>query len=315
MKILIYGAGVLGSIYAAHLSKGGHDVTLLARGKRLGDIREHGIVLEELGGEGRKKFTVPVIERLESTDAHDLVLVLVRKSQVADVLPALAANEHTPNVVFMINNAAGPDEYVRALGHERVLMGFGGAAGVREGHVVRYVAPGRRSRRLEITMGELDGKTGSRLRQIIEAFSKANISISVQSNIDAWLKTHVALISPVAEAIYRSECDTHVLARDRKTLRLVAQAIREGLRVLEALDLPITPWHVKLLHWIPLWLLTFLFQKILNTESAEIALAGHARAAEDEVKQLTDEFRALIRETSIATPAIDELTRHETVPR
>ncbi len=315
MRILIYGAGVLGSVYGAHLREGGHDVTVLARGQRLDDIRKHGIVLEQLGRKQQKETTVHVVKCLDPADEYDLVLVLVRKSQVADVLPALAANEHTPNVVFLMNNAAGPDEFVKALGHERVLMGFPGAAGVREGYVVRYVARAKRRRRLQTTMGELDGTFSPRLHEIIEAFSQAHISISIQSNIDAWSKTHVALVSPVIEAIYRAGGDNYALARDRKTLRLMVQAIREGLRVLRALDLPITPSHLKLINRIPLWILTRLFRKVLNTEFAEIAIAGHANAAQDEMKQLADEFRALIKQTSTATPAINELSSHETVVR
>ncbi|MFN2110632.1 MAG: ketopantoate reductase family protein, partial [Anaerolineae bacterium] len=42
MKILIYGAGPLGSVFAARLHQGGHDVSILARGQRLADLREHG---------------------------------------------------------------------------------------------------------------------------------------------------------------------------------------------------------------------------------------------------------------------------------
>ncbi len=47
MKILFYGAGVLGSLYAARLQEAGQEVSILARGQRLADIREHGIVLED----------------------------------------------------------------------------------------------------------------------------------------------------------------------------------------------------------------------------------------------------------------------------
>jgi ketopantoate reductase len=34
MKILIYGAGVIGSIFAWKLTKNGYDITVLARGDR-----------------------------------------------------------------------------------------------------------------------------------------------------------------------------------------------------------------------------------------------------------------------------------------
>ena len=148
MRILVYGAGVLGSVYAAHLHEGGHNVAVLARGKRLEDIREHGIVLEELHSGSRQEFGVPVVERLEPTDSYDLVLVIVRKSQVASLLPALAVNTHTPNVAFLMNNAAGPKQLVKALGRKRVLMGFPGAGGVFQGNVVHYAVRGRGSHRL-----------------------------------------------------------------------------------------------------------------------------------------------------------------------
>lgn len=39
MKLLVYGAGVLGSLFSAHLHEAGHDVSLLARGKRLAALR------------------------------------------------------------------------------------------------------------------------------------------------------------------------------------------------------------------------------------------------------------------------------------
>ena len=40
MKILVYGAGTIGSLYAAKLKDAGHDVTILARGRRLHEIRD-----------------------------------------------------------------------------------------------------------------------------------------------------------------------------------------------------------------------------------------------------------------------------------
>ena len=46
MEILVYGAGVVGSQYAARLRQAGHMVTLLARGERAAQMRDHGIVLE-----------------------------------------------------------------------------------------------------------------------------------------------------------------------------------------------------------------------------------------------------------------------------
>ena len=47
MKLLVYGAGVIGSQFAARLQEAGHDVSLLARGERLAALRRHGVQLAE----------------------------------------------------------------------------------------------------------------------------------------------------------------------------------------------------------------------------------------------------------------------------
>jgi len=47
MKILFYDAGVMGSLYAARLKESGQDISVLARGQCLAEIREHGIFMED----------------------------------------------------------------------------------------------------------------------------------------------------------------------------------------------------------------------------------------------------------------------------
>jgi 2-dehydropantoate 2-reductase len=200
----------------------------------------------------------------------------------------------------MNNNVAGPDEMVEALGKERVLLGFPGAAGHRDGHVVTVkVTAGRH--------GELDGRTTPRLKKIVETFKLAGFPVATNPNMDAWLKTHVAEVSPAANAIYMAGGDNYRLARTRDGLVLMVRAIREGYKVLRALGVPITPANHKVFNWIPEPILVALLRRLLKTKTAEIEIAGHANAARDEFKQLADDFRALARTTSVPTPAMDRL--------
>jgi len=315
VKVLIYGAGVLGSLYAARLHASGQDVSILARGQRLEDLREHGILLEDAVTGQRTTAQVPVVEELSPDDAYDWVLVVMRKSQVSTVLPILAANTQTPNVLFMMNNAAGPAEMIQALGYERVLLGFPGAGGVRVGHVVRYLA-GRGGRKATATVGELDGRTTQRLEALRQILEAAGFAVAIEPNMDAWLKTHVALVSPVANALYMTGGDIHRLAHTRDALLLMVRAIREGFLVLRALNIPIRPTGLQILSWLPEPLLVALAQRLLDTSAAEIAVAGHANAARDEMKLLADEFRALALSTTVPTPSVDRLYRYTdlTVP-
>ena len=309
MKILVYGAGVLGSLYAARLHASGQDVSILARGQTLEDLRKHGIVLEDVTTGQQTVTRVPVVEELAPDDAYDWVLVVMRKSQVSAVLPTLAANTHTPNVLFLMNNAAGAAEMIRSLGYDRVLLGFPGAAGVRVGHVVRCLA-GRGSRKATATIGELDGRTSPRLQELRSVLEAAGFAVAIEPNIDAWLKAHVALVSPMANALYMAGGDNHRLAHTRDGLVLMIRAIREGFRVLRALGIPIRPAALQVLSWLPEPLLVGLAGRLLDTAVAEVALAGHANAARDEMKLLADEFRALALSTTVPTPAMEHLYQY-----
>lgn len=51
MRILVFGAGVIGSVYAVKLLQAGHEVVMLARGRRLSDLLTHGLVLRRLSPE------------------------------------------------------------------------------------------------------------------------------------------------------------------------------------------------------------------------------------------------------------------------
>jgi len=133
-RILVIGAGVNGSVCAARLFERGVDVTLLARGRRLGEIKSNGIVIENAFNQKRRVARVRVISELAHGDAYDYILVVVRRTQVAQLLPTLAANA-SPNVVFMSNNLDGPAEIVAALGPERPMLGFVFAGGKRDGEL------------------------------------------------------------------------------------------------------------------------------------------------------------------------------------
>jgi 2-dehydropantoate 2-reductase len=310
-KILVYGAGPLGSLFAARLQQGGNDVSILARGQRLTDLREHGIVLQDVMTKQQKVTRVNVVKELAPDDAYDLVLVIMRKNHALEILPILAANQHTPNVLFLMNNAAGPEEWVEALGRERVLIGFPYSAGYRDGHVIHYAA-GTEDDPSLVPFGEVDGRITARTLQVARLLESApGFGVEVRTDMDAWLKYHVALLMPsFVPALYAAGTDHYRLARTRDAVVLAVRAGREGFRVLRALGLPVTPAKFKILEWLPEPILVFLLQRLFANELMEVALVKHASAAPDEMKHLADEFLALARTTPVSTPAIDRLYPH-----
>ncbi|MFW9938705.1 MAG: ketopantoate reductase family protein [Candidatus Thorarchaeota archaeon] len=306
MKLLVYGAGVLGSFYAAKLHAANIDVSILARGQRLIDINQNGIIIENVFMGERIEQNVPVIDSLQPDDNYDIVIVIMRKNQIASILPILSQNKKIETVLFMGNNGKGSKEYIEAIGKKRVLLGFPSAGGRREGHIIKLVASDKSS----IILGEIDGSITPRLKQIIKEFNKARIRVKMSKNMDAWLKTHLALVLPLAGGIYFAGGDNYQLAKDKEGLILVLNAIREGMRVLKTLEIPILPKKFKILLRLPRSLIVKKLSKGLGTESGELALRDHAMAAQDEMLELADEFKVLIEKSGISTPAFNELYKH-----
>jgi 2-dehydropantoate 2-reductase len=308
---LIIGAGPLGSLFAARLHQAGHDVSILARGPRLAELRQHGIVLEEFHTGRQEVASVRVVEALMPDDAYDLVLVIMRKNHVAGVLPVLAANRNTPNVLFLGNNCAGPDELVEALGPERVLIGFPNSAGDRQGHAVRYVG-WESEEKAVIPIGEPDGSIGDRTGQVAAILSTMpGYDVEIRTDMDAWLKTHVALLMPsIAPAFYACGLDRRRVARTRDAVVLAVRAVREAFAVLRALGVPVVPARIPRLVSLPEPILVPLLRRIVTRDELEVAMIGHLRAAPDEMKHLAGEFLALARVTTVPTPAIDCLSAY-----
>lgn len=316
MDILIYGAGVLGSLYAAKLREAGHTVSLLARGQRLTDLREHGLVLENVQTGERTITAVRLVETLEPDDWYDLVIVLVRKDQLDSVLPVLAANRRIPHYLFMVNNAAGPQEIIRAVGRPRVLLGFPGAGGVREDYTIRYAVVGPRQ---PTTLGELDGRVTIRLQRAANALREAGFPVAISHHMDAWLKTHVALVSPAAAAIHLAGGSVRRLAHTPDALLLMVRAVRESFQALHALNIPVTPVPVGLLKYVPEPFLLALLRRSFDTPRAELLMEKHAITARTEMRQLMEELVALTRQSNLPTPSLDRLSQvmdveQETLP-
>ena len=307
MRILIYGAGNIGCLYAAMLARSGNDVAILARGDRYDTLRNSGTTLQNGVTGERATTSVPVVDQLETEDAYDLVIVVLPKPALAEVLPILATNKRTPNVLFFGNNAAGPETMISALGKDRVLLGFPGAAGIRNDGAIRYVITSRREQ--PTTIGELDGGRSERIVEIATVFEMAGFPASISENMDAWLKTHVAKMLATAGALFHAGGRAEQLASNHEALRLMVRAILEGFEVLTANDIPITPSNHRVLQWLPESLIVFLMKRMFRGETMAIKI-GHAEHARGELQLLAQEFGALNDATKLPTPTMDRLLEH-----
>jgi 2-dehydropantoate 2-reductase len=308
MKTLIVGAGPLGSLYACLLHKAGNDVTILARNEHYTFLKENGIVMINEFTQEKRVEKVNVIDALLEEESYDLVIVLIRKNQIKNVLPVLGENKNIKNILFMGNNTLGFDLYLKHLAKEKILFGFPGGGGSRINHIVHYVDSEKpNGKRLPITIGEIDGSTKDRTKNIQKMFEASGVPVNIVDDIDSWLKYHVAFVNPIAGALLRAG-DNYKLAKDKETIRTYIRSVKEGGRVLKALGYQ-KSYNVKLklFNWFPEFILINILKQVFNSKFAEVAMMMHANAARDEMIELGNDFKTLKNRTSVKTPNLDEL--------
>ena len=121
---------------------------------------------------------------------------------------------------------------------------------------------------------------GDRTRAIASLFETAGVPVDLAQDIDGWLKYHVALVSPLVNALYKHDCDNYALAKDKEAMRAMVRAAKEGGQVLH--DLGYTkrqPFQFNLFYWLPETLNVKALEGLLGSKFAEVAYARHARAA------------------------------------
>jgi 2-dehydropantoate 2-reductase len=242
---------------------------------------------------------VPAIDYLAADDVYDYVLVVVRKNQAAGALPILAQNR-SPTIVFMGNNLSGPEEFIRSLGRDRVMMGAVYAAGKRDGNVIRAIV----ARSIAAPFGEIDGTITPRLKRLVEIFRRAGFRAEASTEIVDFQTTHAVGVALIGILTLRHGCDTHALAQAGDDLRLFIDARREAHQVLRALGRRIVPWSEAAIGIIPGFVQVVGFRALLRSRLGEVGLAWHCSQAPDEMRHLALELQALVDQAGIPVPAI-----------
>ena len=103
MKILVFGAGVLGCNLARNFFCAGKDVTLLARGAWGESIQKNGLRIKDKFSPRMSVSRIPVVTELKAEDKYDVIFVVLRYTQLDAILDTLRMNP-TKNIVFAGND-------------------------------------------------------------------------------------------------------------------------------------------------------------------------------------------------------------------
>lgn len=293
MRILVYGAGVLGCNLAHDLYRAKKDVTILARSVWAAHIQQDGLVIKHLCRTTRDR--IKVVTQLEQEDVYDVIFVVLQYSQINDILPVLRENK-SKTIVFVGNNLKAA-EYEKALPEKKVLFAFYAACGRREKTRVNSVALGK------ITIGQANGEGNWQLVDAV--FENTKIKVQKMADMDSWLKTHAVFILPMAYACYYADGNLKKLKRESTLLNMLIDAVREGYEVVEAAGFSIVPYEEYEYVTINRKKCYSYFKMLCATFIGKMAISDHAMSAVNEMRALSEDFQELKKKSGMKTPNWD----------
>ncbi|KNF08478.1 ketopantoate reductase [Gottschalkia purinilytica] len=304
MKILVYGAGVVGSYLAHVLVRAGNNVTVLARGQRLKELKENSLIIRHYIQRKTTIDKVNVIDELTPEDVYDLIFVVMQYTHLKAILPILAENR-SRHIIFVGNNADAytMQDYVlkNSSVEKQVAFGFQSTGGRREnGRVVCVRAGGH------MELGGLNNNLSWR-SLIDNAFANTKYKLTYFDNMDSWLKSHIALIMPLCYATYACNGNLRKASKDKKLLNQIIDAIDEGYKVLETLGYSIVPANEEEFIRKKRFMFYILLKIATATPIGKLSISDHATSAVDEMLALHDAFDDLKQQANISTPNWDTL--------
>ena len=193
MNIVILGAGAIGSLFGALLSKK-NDVVLIGRTSHVNAIRKNGLTID---GKTQLNMKISAEDAVDAVSfSVDLLIVTVKSYDTESAIDQAKQIIHNKTVVLSLQNGL---DNIKAIEHvvdrRQIIVGVTthGAFFSKPG-CIKHTGVGK------TILGELDGETSERIKNIENVFNKSGIETVVSKNIieDMWVKAVVnSCINPI----------------------------------------------------------------------------------------------------------------------
>ena len=242
MKLLVFGAGVIGTLHAWAFEHAGHSVSLLVRPGHEERWR-NGINLQLLDARGGHEQEVGTLYRphvvtsFTADDGYDVVISAVRYSQTEDVLPELVANLGEAILLLFSNNWQGLDAIDRLLPKGRYVLGLPVAGGAIANDVLDGALQGRvvlgSSTSGQPTPPDVEAAAGKSLDVVADLFSSTGFEPDIQSNMEHSYWVHFASTAAYTAAAAKAG-GFPAFAHSSRAIREALAAGREAMEICRA---------------------------------------------------------------------------------
>jgi 2-dehydropantoate 2-reductase len=228
MRFAILGAGALGTILGAHLSRAGHDVVMIARGERARTLQRQGLVLNGLSDLKARSNVIDDPKKLLETDT------LIIATKAIDTAQAIESLAHVKLAnAFSVQNGVLKNELLaRSFGYSRVLGAMADFSGelLANGEV-------KFTRNVCLHLGEDKGGNSARAAQIAGLIDAAGVRSQAVPNIRTreWSK-FAGWVATFPVSVLTRQL-TYKYLMDERTALVIARIVRETARLAEAMHI------------------------------------------------------------------------------
>ncbi|MED5016452.1 2-dehydropantoate 2-reductase N-terminal domain-containing protein [Paenibacillus chibensis] len=299
-RILIFGAGVIGSMYAMKLIKAGFDVTLFAHSNRYKSLRENGLQYKEKGNV--RSIHVNVIDTLANDDVYDFIFVTVRYDRSESALLALKDNQ-SKNIVTMVSNSIGFSPWLDIVG-DRLLPAFPGFGG----QIIDGVLHPRFLPKMiaATAFGEMNGVVTERIENLAKLLKTVKLPYVIKKDMQAYLITHaVSDIAMLSVLHSENKIIDQKTAGKRKTARKITVTLKTYLRAIQKAGVSIDPPMLKMVLTFPNFLLDLFFMTWLRTKMVrDMMLPDYANSANNEIVQLNNDLMKFLSQNDMQSELV-----------
>jgi 2-dehydropantoate 2-reductase len=228
MRFAILGAGALGTILGAHLSRAGHEVVMLARGERARVLQRQGLVLNGLSDIRARPNVVDDPSKLLETGT------LIIATKAIDTARALDSLKHVRlENAFSVQNGVQKNELLATVyGYSRVIGAMADFSGelLANGEV-------KFTRNVCLHLGEEKGGMSPRIEGLVAAIDGAGVRCQAASNIRTreWSK-FAGWIAQFPLAVLTRQI-TWKFLMDENSAQVIVRIVREAAKLAEALGI------------------------------------------------------------------------------
>jgi 2-dehydropantoate 2-reductase len=231
MKFAILGAGALGTILGAHLSRAGHEVAMIVRGERARSLQRQGLVLNGLSDIKARPTVIDDPQKLRETGT------LIIATKAIDTAAALDTLKHVRlDSVFSVQNGVLKNELLaQVFGFSRVLGAMADFSGelLANGEVMF-------TRNVCLHLGEEKGGVSTRAEDVAVTIDAAGVRCAAVSNIRTreWSKYAGWIASFPVSVLTRQLTWKYMM--DARSAGVIVRIVREAAALAAAMNVELT---------------------------------------------------------------------------